>query len=250
MDVPKQDRMLPGSAHTETRVCLERCAGPFHPRVRSRKGLDIELQVAQIGRGGRWAGDSFFCRDEHARNLEALRKSDALDHHTARKCCGAGRAGQAQRATGKPAHTFRIADAHAVRSNVDVIAERGLYVIHAASEMQRSTARFSAYILKIQARCVENQVALHCAEPGWEIRGAGGTIFDMDAAGDAGAVQRSFERGVDPGHAPRVEFRHVAAEEPQVQSAVQAQSQRAAPRKLDGTSNLKIRVLALKSDGL
>src|SRR5205809_4099432 len=114
--------------------------------------------------------------------------------------------------------------------------------------MQRPAARFGAHIFKVETRGVEDQVALYGAEPRGKIRGASGSVFDVHAPVDAGAVQCAFEGSVDLRGAARVQVRDIAAEEAEIQSAIQTQCQGAASGKLDGPRNLEIRVRAAKSD--
>src|SRR5207253_4982932 len=99
-------------------------------------------------------GNSFLCRDEHARDLEALRESDALNHHPARENSGGWRAGQPQSSARQPTHTFRIADAHAIGAHVDVIAQWSLRVIHGAGKVERPSAGFGAYVFKVDRKSV------------------------------------------------------------------------------------------------
>src|SRR6202007_1173187 len=154
-----------------------------HAGVGGGEPFNVELQIAQIGRGGRGAGDSFFCGNQHARDLEALGESDALDDDEAGNNRVAGRAAETERASDQPAHAFGIADANAVGPNVDVIAERSLRVIDAASKVQGSASGFRADVFKVKAGGVEDQVPLYGAEPRGEIRDAGGSVFNVHAPG-------------------------------------------------------------------
>ena len=223
VNVSEQDGMLPGSADAKIGVGLELRAGPFHTGVWRGEPFDVKLQIAQIGRSGHGPSDSFLRRDEHACDLQALRESHALDDDAAGKDGIAGGAGEAERTSGQPAHPFGIADADAIGTNVDVIAERSLGVIDAARKVQRAATGFRTDVFKVKAGGVEDQVALHGAEPRGKIRDASGGVFNMHAPGDAGAIQRSFEGSVDLGRPLRIQIRHIAAEEPKVQSAIQTQ---------------------------
>src|SRR5690242_9581292 len=114
--------------------------------------------------------------------------------------------------------------------------------------MQSSAAGLRADVFKVKAGRVKDQVTLHSAEPGGEIRNAGGSVFDVHMPGDARMVQSSFKRRVDLSHAARVEIRNITAQKAKIQSAIQLQSKSAAPSKLHGPGNLKIRILALKGN--
>ena len=70
----------------------------------------------------------------------------------------------------------------------------------------------------------------------------------MHAAGDPRPVQCPFERCIDLRRAACVQIRHVAAEKPQVQRAIQAQSYRAAPGKLHLTRDLQVGVGSAQCD--
>src|SRR5947208_3532384 len=114
--------------------------------------------------------------------------------------------------------------------------------------MQRASAGFRAYILEIQARRIEYHVTLDRAEPGGKIRNAGRGIFDLHSAGDARPVQRAFEGSVDLRRTPCVEVRRKTTDEPEVQRAIEVQSDGTAPGKLNRTCNLQIGVHSMQRD--
>src|SRR5215471_18860763 len=114
--------------------------------------------------------------------------------------------------------------------------------------MKRASAGFRADAFKVEPRRVEDQIALHGAEPGGEIRDASGSVFDVHTPGDARPIQRSFKGCVDLRRTTRIQIRDVAAQKAKIQSAIQTQRQSATSRELHGARNLKIGVLASKSD--
>src|SRR5207302_10321875 len=187
------------------------------------------------------AADSFLGLDQHARDFQSLCESDALDGYTPGEQPGGGRARQPERAPDEPTHALRIANPYAFGVNADVVAKRALRVIHAAGKMQRPSAGFCVHILEVQARGIEYHVTLDRAEPRGKIRSAGRGVFDVHAAGDARAVQRPFEGSVDLRRAPCVEIRRKTTDDAQIQSAIQAQSDAAAPGTLNRTGNPRIR---------
>src|SRR5882762_1361202 len=97
---------------------------------------------------------------------------------------------------------------------------------------------FRGHIFQEQARRIENHVARDGAKPGWKIRRARGGIFDVHASSDAGPVQRAFKGSVDLRWTAGVEIGHKTADQPQVQCAIQAQSDRPAPCKLNRSGDL------------
>src|SRR5256885_9128981 len=108
--------------------------------------------------------------------------------------------------------------------------------------MQHAPTGFRAHILEVQARGIEYHVTLDGAETCGKIRSAGRGVLDVHAAGDARSVQRPFEGSVDLCGTPCIEIGRKTPDEPQVQSAIEAQSDGAAPGKLNGTGNPQIGV--------
>ena len=80
--------------------------------------------------------------------------------------------------------------------------------------MQRASPGFRAHVLEIQARRVEYHVTLNRVESSWEIRGARESVFDVNAAGDARAVQRPFEGRVDLRRTLCVHIWYIPADQP------------------------------------
>ena len=114
--------------------------------------------------------------------------------------------------------------------------------------MQHATAGFRAHILEVQARGIEYHVTLDRAETCGKIRSAGRGVLDVHAAGDARSVQCPFEGSVDLRRTAGIEIGHKTADEPQVQGAIEAQSDGAAPGKLNRTGNPQIGVHSTQRD--
>src|SRR5204862_7484009 len=109
-------------------------------------------------------------------------------------------------------------------------------------EVQRAPARFRAHILEVQARGIEYHVALNRIESRGEIRRAREGIFNVYAAGDAWVAQSPCERRVDLRRTTCVQIGNIPADQPQIQSPIEAQSHGASAGKLHRTSNLQIGV--------
>ena len=88
--------------------------------------------------------------------------------------------------------------------------------------MQRAATSFRAYILEIQPRRIKYQIALDGAQSRGKIHRTGGCIFDVNTARDAWAIQRAFNGRIDLRWTARIKARHKSADEPQIQSTVEA----------------------------
>src|SRR5438045_2850554 len=99
-----------------------------------------------------------------------------------------------ERASGQPAHTFRVANAGAVAAGGDVVTQRPLVVIQAPREVQRAPTGLRSEVIEIQPRIIKDKITFNSAESRGEVGFTGGGVINVNAAIDAWAIQRAFER--------------------------------------------------------
>src|SRR4051794_40876053 len=112
--------------------------------------------------------------------------------------------------------------------------------------MQRAAAGLRGQIVELDARRVDEEVALDRAEAGRKIRDASRCVFDVNTTGDAWTVERAFEDAINLRGACTGDRWNQAREQPKIQGAIQTHVKHAALGELRLSGNDEVRVRALK----
>src|SRR3954454_2992743 len=112
--------------------------------------------------------------------------------------------------------------------------------------MQCAPARLRSEIVELDARCVDEEVALDCAEASRKIGYANRCAFDVNTTGDAWTVERAFEDAINLRGARTGDRWNQAGEQPKIQGAIQTHVKHAALGELRFSGNDEVRVRALK----
>ena len=133
---------------------------------------------------------------------------------------------------------------------VDVVADGALGVVDRAGEMERATTGLGGEIVELDASGVDEEVTFDRAKASGEIGHAGGSVVDVNAAGDPWVVERTFEAAVDLGGAAAAEAGGEAGEDAKIESAIQAHIESTSAGEFNFAGDLDVGVGAFEGGGL
>src|SRR5450755_2913449 len=116
--------MFRSAANADVGVGFQFGARPFHASIRTGNSRNIQLQISKECRATGGAGDATGAGKEVGGGFHASIQVHTLDNHPAGEKSGVRRAGQTKSSGNEPAHAFGVADAYAVGTYSNVIAQR------------------------------------------------------------------------------------------------------------------------------